>query len=285
MAIKKFRISCILPRTKQTIEICVTESLEKAMEYCEKNKKFYPILIIEGGTKRKITEDGEYFQHIIENEDYVDSNREYLAFFKIGKLKKRPKFSHTILKEDETKFMFLVKYKRDQVRICTADIGMKKKIEKYLKSDTDCWRIKIYHKALPLVYYRVNGREHMTLMELVTGKKPSGYMIFKDTNPYNYMAENIIRTKVSCVRTYKKKSATNYAGVMLSCDNVKKRPKYFCGLHYEGKRITIGRFHDEVLAAKAYDKKSMELYGRAGAKNFSYEYYAAFEPKYIENVK
>jgi hypothetical protein len=48
--------------------------------------------------------------------------------------------------------------------------------------------------------------------------------------------------------------------------------KVFCvGIRWQGKRIHIGRFTDEIAAAKAYDKKAVELFGEYAYLNFPNE--------------
>ena len=51
----------------------------------------------------------------------------------------------------------------------------------------------------------------------------------------------------------------------------KKASKWRVMLSHKGKRYTVGRFHDEIAAAKAYDAKALEIIGRDAYLNFPLE--------------
>ncbi len=51
----------------------------------------------------------------------------------------------------------------------------------------------------------------------------------------------------------------------------KKANKWRVMLSHKGKRYTVGRFHDEIAAAKAYDAKALEIIGRDAYLNFPLE--------------
>jgi hypothetical protein len=62
----------------------------------------------------------------------------------------------------------------------------------------------------------------------------------------------------------RKKTTSKYKGV--SWD--KKQNKWHAYIHINGKKIHIGSFEDEILAAKAYDVKSLSLHKEFSNPNF-----------------
>ncbi len=59
-------------------------------------------------------------------------------------------------------------------------------------------------------------------------------------------------------------SSSKYKGVMWD----KRRGKWQAQIGHNGKKIFIGYFDDEETAARAYDAKAKELYGKYAALNF-----------------
>lgn len=51
----------------------------------------------------------------------------------------------------------------------------------------------------------------------------------------------------------------------------KARGKWQVGIHFNDRRIAIGRFDDEMEAAQAYDQKAIELFGEFAYVNFRKE--------------
>lgn len=51
----------------------------------------------------------------------------------------------------------------------------------------------------------------------------------------------------------------------------KKANKWRAMLSHKGKRYMVGRFHDEITAAKAYDEKALEIVGSNAYLNFPLE--------------
>lgn len=282
MAIRKYIVECILPRTDTKLEIFSAKTLEEVEKYCVKNIKYFPVLKIIGGSNKKVVGPDSYYERIIENPSYVDRKRDVVTDAKIGKLKKKTRFIHTIVYENDEKFCFLVKYKKSEARVCIVDIDMKEEIQSYIRTIQDHFKIKIYRGALPMVYFKHHAKLHTTIYELVTGSKLAGYVVFRDGNPYNYMRSNMIQGQRSNTHD-KPKRGNQYYGVYVG--NEPGRPKYVAMIRDSGKLKRVGRFHDPLLAAKAYDARRMEIFGRSGAKNFPYEYYKAFEPEYVKNVK
>lgn len=275
---KSYKVFVELPRTGEMIEIFNGETLEEAEKYAGKNIKYFPRLKIQGGLKKMFGQEGGYYEEIVENPGYVDRSRPIMPCLKIGKMKKKAPFQHHIIYEDEKKVCFLVRFKKRQVRVCTIDIEFKDKIQELLIQTRFDWKVKIYRSALPIVYTRLRSGKHITIMEIVTGSPPSGYMIFKDNNPYNYLRENIVRAKTCPFRKYEP-GVSGYYGVV-------PRGEYFIGLvRSNNKHYYIQRDKDPVKVAKEVDRLCMQLYGPTGCRNFTYEYYLAFEPEYLRNDK
>lgn len=275
----KYRVFALLPRTEENLLVYEDTEFEPARKYCEKNIKYFPKLTLLQGAKGL----PGFQEDIYENEDFRDRCRDSMPDAKIGRIKRKSRFEHRVIYEDENKVCFLVKYKKNEARVCIIDREDKDLVFSLIKTKQDCYRIKIHRSALPLVYFRHNAKRHTTIVELIFNKKKFGFMNFKDGNPYNYMKSNIIFTKVSLTRN-RKKPATGYYGV-LYLPNEKGNKKYVVNVYVKGKCTKVGRYSDPLIAAKYYDRARMELYGRSAAKNFPYEYYAAFEPHYVVNIK
>ena len=274
----KYKVYAFLPRTEENLLVFDDTVLENAQKYCQKNIKYFPKLTLIHGAKRL----SGYQEEVFENEEFRDRSRDIITDSRIGRIRRKSRFEHRVIYENEYKVCFLVRYKKNQARVCIIDRDEKDKVFALLRPKLDCFRIKIHRGALPLVYYRHNAISHTTLVELIFNRKKFGFMNFKDGNPYNYMKDNIIFTKVALTRN-RQKPKTGYYGV-LYLPNEPRKQKYVAKVHIAGKSKKVGRFSDPLSAAKAYDSARMKLYGRSAAKNFPYEYYAAFEPSYIENV-
>lgn len=274
----KYRVLALLPRTEENLQVFEGTDLELAVRYCEKNIKYFPRLILRHGAKGL----PGFAEDVYENEEFRDRSRDAIRDAKIGRIKKKTRFKHQIVFESETKVAFLVKYKRNESRVCIIDAKHKEAVMNLIRCEADHYRIKIHRGALPIVYFRHHAKDHTTIFELAYGKKKIGYVNFKDGNPYNYMESNLQFVKVAVTRN-RNKPATGYYGV-LYLPNEKGNKKYVANIYIKGVCTKVGRFSDPISAAKAYDRARMETYGRAAAKNFPYEYYAAFEPSYVSNV-
>ena len=277
LQIRTYKVLGLLPRTDTMIELFRGECLEEAEKFAAKNVKYFPKLIIKGGADIHFMGTSNKYEEVVENPDYVDKKRDAPKNIKIGTLKRKTPFTHRIVYEDHEKLSFLVRYKKSQVRVCTVDIDLKDTIQQHIAEHLNDWRVKIYHGSLPLVYFRI-GKKHITMMELATGSPPSGYMTFKDNNPYNYQRSNIIRT-LRAISRARRKTSTNYYGVKPT-----ESGKFRGFMIKKGKIYSVRSNKDPAEVAKEIDRICMELYGPCGARNFPYEYYLAFEPEYIVNV-
>ncbi|MCL2596475.1 MAG: hypothetical protein FWD66_02190 [Paludibacter sp.] len=69
-------------------------------------------------------------------------------------------------------------------------------------------------------------------------------------------------------RTDKKLKSSKYLGVCLDKTVASHARKWFAHISYKGKKYRLGYFYFEEDAARAYDKKAIELYGENIKRNF-----------------
>ncbi len=90
----------------------------------------------------------------------------------------------------------------------------------------------------------------------------------KDRNPLNNTRHNLRFSTQSqnCANTIKrnKEFTSIYKGVYWA----KTRNKWIAQIKIDRKAIRIGGFNSEIEAAKAYDKKALELFGEFAVLNF-----------------
>ncbi|MEG0380714.1 MAG: AP2 domain-containing protein [Kurthia sp.] len=101
--------------------------------------------------------------------------------------------------------------------------------------------------------------------ESVEGKNVSG-IFFRKTSLFKGEIEILI-DEPSTVRQAKGHGSSRYRGVFW----VKAERKWRVQIGYKGKRYLVGRFDNEIEAAKAYDAKAIELMGADAYLNFPTE--------------
>jgi hypothetical protein len=106
------------------------------------------------------------------------------------------------------------------------------------------------------------------LMHRVITNAPAGMMVdHRDHNGLNNRRSNLrLCTREQNAQNSRPRRGTSsrYKGV----SREKARNSYIVHIRHNGKRISIGRFKSEIAAAKAYDKKARELFGRFAYLNF-----------------
>lgn len=117
-------------------------------------------------------------------------------------------------------------------------------------------------------YYYRGKRLIKVVLEInnIKQEKYQGYF-FKNHNKLDFRFENLINKKEKFIyykKTKKIKTTSKYKGV--SWD--KEAQKWKASLTKNYKKYNLGRYEDEIDAAKAYDKKFDEL-ELEGIKNFN----------------
>lgn len=83
---------------------------------------------------------------------------------------------------------------------------------------------------------------------------------------HNYKSN--LRHATNAQNQYNKRKVNNasseYKGVSLH----KRDNKFYCSIAMDGRQYWLGSFYDEVLAAKTYDAKAIELFGEFARLNF-----------------
>lgn len=118
-------------------------------------------------------------------------------------------------------------------------------------------------------YYAVHtqGRKSIRMHRMIT-KAPKDMVVDHiDHNGLNNTRANLrLCTKTQNAQNQRpqKNSTSPYKGVHYD----KKAKGYYAKITYKGKRITIGKFKNEIEAAKAYDKEAKKRFGQYACPNF-----------------
>lgn len=118
---------------------------------------------------------------------------------------------------------------------------------------------------------RINGKSKPIYMHRVIANAPTGMQVDHiDGNTLNNQVENLRICTTSQNRTNNKKQSNNTSGFT----GVTWRPKlkkWAAQIQLNKKGFYLGIFENLEDAAKAYDKKAKELFGKFARLNFSEE--------------
>jgi HNH endonuclease len=126
-----------------------------------------------------------------------------------------------------------------------------------------------YHHASGTYYpkHTMVDRRTLPLANFILGAPVGQIVDHIDRNPLNNCKSNlrvVTRTVNAQNRRKNSNASSKYYGVYWNSYNNNWRAEIRRGT----KRYTIGSFRDEVIAARAYDKKALELYGGEARINF-----------------
>lgn len=87
-----------------------------------------------------------------------------------------------------------------------------------------------------------------------------GSIGFKDRNKLNCQRENLCVMTRGQMAALQGKRTTNTSGYKGVC---RHKGKWAASIHFNGKRIYLGRFDSKIEAVQAYNKKAFELHGHS----------------------
>lgn len=155
----------------------------------------------------------------------------------------------------------------------TITIGLYK--QKILVDDADYERCNVFNWVSSgsntiriIASTRENGK-HLSLANFVMNTRGIKYD-HKDLNPYNNQKNNlrITNSQLNRANTTKdlflKEATSEYKGVSWH----KATKKWRAYITFKDKHISLGYYMNPELAAKAYDRKALELFGEFAYLNF-----------------
>jgi len=145
----------------------------------------------------------------------------------------------------------------NQGRFVIVDLADYEKLIKYE------WRVRVFPEY---VLRKENGKTIYMHNEIM--QPPSGFIVdHKDHSGLNNTRENLriaTRSQNTCNNKKTRGRTSKYKGVYFD----EKRGRYRAYIMANGKRIDLGRYDNEIDAAKAYDKAAKELHGEFAVFNF-----------------
>jgi len=114
---------------------------------------------------------------------------------------------------------------------------------------------------------KANGKQTTQSMHRIIINIPKGLQIDHQNHNGLDNRKSNLRICTNAQNQYNQKlrqGSSKYKGVYLD----KQREKWKAQIQLNNKQIHIGRFLDEIDAAKAYDKKAIELFGKFACLNF-----------------
>lgn len=107
---------------------------------------------------------------------------------------------------------------------------------------------------------------HRVIWAMQTGKWPECQIDHVNNCPSDNRWCNLREATVSenaCNRKSRKNSTSNYLGVCWD----KSRGNWMSGIRINGRKKLLGRFKDEIQAAKAYDEAAIKFHGKYAKLN------------------
>jgi len=127
------------------------------------------------------------------------------------------------------------------------------------------WHVK-EHKHTSYAETQKNGKL-IKMHRLITGAPAHLFVDHRDLNGLNNRRSNLrLCTRAENIHNQRprKGGTSRYKGVYWN----KRSRKFVAQISMNGKKTSIGYFHDEIEAAIAYDLKAMELFGEFAYLNF-----------------
>lgn len=113
--------------------------------------------------------------------------------------------------------------------------------------------------------YKILGSRKNELLHRRIMNPPKGYVVDHiDGNPLNNQRDNLRICTQSQNSANKRKIRTDYKGVAWH----KNRNYYIAQIKVSGKSFYLGKFESAVAAARVYDEKARELFGKFARLNF-----------------
>jgi hypothetical protein len=140
--------------------------------------------------------------------------------------------------------------------INSSDYDTVKHYHWHASSDKDSYYAVAYRKS------RIPLKMHKLLLD-------ADEVCFKDLNGLNNCRENLrVATRSQNIANHRKSTKRKYTSKYKGVFWCKDKQRWGANIGFNHQRIRLGRFSSEVEAARAYDKKALELYGEFARVNF-----------------
>jgi hypothetical protein len=119
------------------------------------------------------------------------------------------------------------------------------------------------------IYNRKNGTERTVYMHRYIMDAPKGVVVDHfNHNGLDNRKENLrFATRAENVR-YSQKTKNKFSSDYKGVHYIKKVKRWRATITFEGKKIYVGQYRDEISAAKAYDRAAKKYFGEFACLNF-----------------